>query len=55
MSSKVYFTNFRTSTNISILSKLNKLLYTAGITNLDCKDKFTAIKSILENPAIYHI
>lgn len=42
--SKVYFTNFRTSTSVSLLNKLEKLLRASGIEELDCKDKFTAIK-----------
>lgn len=42
--SKVYFTNFRTSTSVSLLKKLEKLLRASGIEELDCKDKFTAIK-----------
>ena len=42
--SKVYFTNFRTSTSVSLLKKLEKLLRASGIEKLDCKDKFTAIK-----------
>src|SRR5574344_2092609 len=44
MSSKVYFTDFRTTTSVSLLKKLEKLLAMAGIDKLDCKDKFTAIK-----------
>ena len=42
--SKVYFTNFRTSTSVSLLKKLKNLLKASGIEQLDCKDKFTAIK-----------
>lgn len=44
MKSKVYFSTFRTSTSVSLLKKLEKLLNRAGIQELDCKDKFTAIK-----------
>src|SRR5574344_2527540 len=44
MSSKVYFKDFRTTTSVSLLKKLEKLLAMAGIDKLDCKDKFVAIK-----------
>ena len=44
MSSKVYFTDFRTTTSVSLLKKLKNLLIAAGIKELECKDKFTAIK-----------
>lgn len=44
MKSQVFFTNLRTEPGKSLLTKLEKLLKKAGIENLDCKDKFTAIK-----------
>ena len=42
--SKVYFTNLRTKPGISLLKKLEILMKSAGIGNIDFKDKFTAIK-----------
>ena len=44
MASKVYFTNLRTNPSLSLPKKLEKLVNAAGIKELDCKDKFTAIK-----------
>ena len=44
MTSKVYFTNLRANSSINLPGKLEKLVDAAGIKNLDCKDKFTAIK-----------
>jgi len=44
MSSKVYFTDFRTPTGFSLLKKLRKLIIAAGITSLDCDGKFVAVK-----------
>lgn len=42
--SKVYFTNFRVNYNMNLLQKLDKLIKSAGIEQIDFKDKFTAIK-----------
>lgn len=43
--SKVYFTNFRTPAyGDSVLKKLRKLLYSAGIDQIDMDGKFVAIK-----------
>ena len=42
--SKVYFTDFRTTLGVSLPSKLQKLIRTAGIGNIDFDGKFTAIK-----------
>ncbi len=42
--SKVFFTDFRTVIGVSQLEKLRKLIMTAGISTIDFKDKFTAIK-----------
>lgn len=42
--SKVYFTNFRTKPGKNILDKLRNLLISAGIKNIDFKEKFVAIK-----------
>lgn len=43
-SSKVYFTNMRTKTGVSLLDKFKKLLTTAGLTSMDYQNKFAAIK-----------
>ncbi|MBO4991407.1 MAG: DUF362 domain-containing protein, partial [Firmicutes bacterium] len=42
--SKVYYTTFRTEVGRSILEKLRKLILTAGMDEMDFKNKFTAIK-----------
>ncbi len=42
--SKVYFTDFRTRLGYSLLDKLKNLIKTAGIENIDFKNKFVAIK-----------
>lgn len=42
--SKVYFTNFRATGGITMPEKLKKLLYLAGIKDLDLDGKFVAIK-----------
>lgn len=44
MSSKVYFTNLRTSPNSNLLQKLERMVKRAGIEQIDFKDKFVAIK-----------
>lgn len=44
MSSKVYFTSFRTTMQENLLQKIHRLMKTAGIENIDFTDKFTAIK-----------
>jgi len=44
MASKVYFTNLRTSPGNSLLAKLQRLINTAGIGQIDFKDKFVAVK-----------
>ena len=41
---KVYFTDFRATNGISRTDKLKKLMYRAGIDQIDFKDKFVAIK-----------
>ena len=41
---KVYFTDFRATPNQNLLQKLKKLIKTAGIEQIDFKDKYTAIK-----------
>ena len=42
--SKVYFADFRTVLGVSLTSKLQKLIKTAGISNIDMEGKFVAIK-----------
>ncbi|MCX7749920.1 MAG: DUF362 domain-containing protein [Clostridia bacterium] len=42
--SKVYFIDLRTTPNLNILQKLNKLIRKAGIDRVDFKNKFTALK-----------
>lgn len=42
--SKVYFTNLRTTPTSNLLDKMERLVKRAGITNIDFKDQFTAIK-----------
>ena len=42
--SKVYFTDLRTSFNENLPQKLERLIKTAGIGQIDFTNKFTAIK-----------
>lgn len=42
--SKVYFTTFKTSFTENLLSKLRRLVITAGIKDIDFEDKYAAIK-----------
>lgn len=42
--SKVYFTDLHATSDQNLLDKIEKLAVTAGIKNIDFKDKFTAIK-----------
>ena len=44
MSSKVYFTDFRTQLDVSLTKKLQKLIRKAGIGEIDMDGKFVAIK-----------
>lgn len=50
--SKVYFTSFKATGNENLLQKLHRLMKTAGFENIDFKDKYAAIKTILENMEI---
>ena len=43
-SSKVYFTNLRTNPKSNLLDKMERLVKRAGITNINFKDQFVAIK-----------
>jgi uncharacterized Fe-S center protein len=43
-SSDVYFADLRASTDENLLEKLQRLIIKAGITNIDFKGKYTAIK-----------
>jgi len=42
--SKVYFSNLRTNSNMTLLDKLERLVKKAGIENIDFNEKFVAIK-----------
>lgn len=42
--SKVYFTDFRTSSGNNIMTKLEKLLLAAGFNNIDFENRFAVIK-----------
>lgn len=42
--SKVYFTTFKTTFTENLLSKLRRLILTAGIKDIDFEDKYAAIK-----------
>ncbi len=42
--SKVYFTNLRTTPSSNLLDKMERLVKRAGITNIDFKNQFVAIK-----------
>ena len=42
--SKVYFTDFKTSMYENLLKKLHRLMKQAGFESIDFEDKFTAIK-----------
>ncbi len=42
--SKVYFTDFKATSNCNLLQKLDKLVKKAGITNIDFNNKYAAIK-----------
>ncbi len=42
--SKVYFTTFKTTFTENLLSKLRRLMMTAGIKDIDFEDKYAAIK-----------
>ncbi len=44
MASKVFFTDMRATASSSLPDKMERLAWAAGIKQLDCKDKFTAIK-----------
>ena len=44
MTPKVYFTDFRTGTSETLPQKLARLVMTAGMDQIDFKDKFVAIK-----------
>lgn len=50
MPSKVYFTNMRATPELNLLQKLEKLIKSAGIGEIDFKKQFTAIKIHLGEP-----
>ena len=41
---KVYFTDFRARPGYNLLQKLERLIKTAGIQNIDFENKYVAIK-----------
>ena len=43
-SSKVYFTNFRTTNDENRIQKLKRLMLTAGMDQIDFQNKYVAIK-----------
>ena len=43
-SSKVYFTNLRTTPKSNLLDKMERIVKKAGLVNLDLEKKFVAIK-----------
>ena len=45
--SKVYFTNLRTTPSSNLLDKMERLVKRAGIANIDFKNQFVAIKNPL--------
>lgn len=42
--SDVFFTTFKATSQENLLQKLHRLLKTAGMEQIDFKDKYTAIK-----------
>ena len=44
MSSKVYFTNLRTTPSSNLLDKMERVVRRAGIADIDFKGQFVAIK-----------
>lgn len=48
--SKVYYTNLRTRIGDNLLQKLERLIKTAGIGDIDFEDKYTAIKMHFGEP-----
>ena len=55
MASKVYFTDFCTGTSETLPQKLARLCLSAGMDQIDFKDKFVAIKIHLANWATWPI
>ena len=50
--SKVYFTNLRTTPSSNLLDKMERLVKRAGITNIDFKNQFVAIKIHFGEPGL---
>ena len=44
MASKVYFADLRADVHENLQQKLPRLMKTAGMGDIDCQDKFVAIK-----------
>lgn len=54
--SKVYFTNLRTTPSSNLLDKMERLVKRAGIANIDFQNQFVAIKIHFGepgNPGLY--
>ena len=51
--SKVYFTNLRTTPSSNLLDKMERLVKRAGITNIDFKNQFVAIKIHFGEPGTW--
>lgn len=52
--SNVYFTDLRVKNGDNLLTKLQRLIKTAGIGNIDFTDKYVAIKMHFGNLEILH-
>ena len=52
--SKVYYANMRTSFNENLPQKLERLIKTAGIGEIDFEKKYAAVKIHFGNRATWH-
>ena len=50
---KVYFTDFRTSSDENLLQKLKRLMATAGMDTIDFTNKYVAIKLHFGEPGTW--
>lgn len=53
--SKVYFTNLRTTPSSNLLDKMERLVKRAGIANIDFQNQFVAIKIHFGEPGLRQI
>ena len=51
--SKVYFTNLRTTPSSNLLDKMERLVKRAGIANIDFQNQFVAIKIHFGEPVTW--